>query len=396
MYMTIGYDISQLSISAYQNYVSYYSTEMGHDIAASAANMAGNQFFQNPGWNAGWSNVAFNGGTYSTTVYTGQGPQHNRIMLSNVATYGSDTTRHWINILLEPAYFSNFGYFVNNLPNNLFYATGDTVDGPVHSQTTMNTIGNPVFTGKVTSKNGLYQPYGGAPKFLGGFQSGVNISIPTNMTQFQNAAVSGTPPGKVFGYSGGNDLYLTFKADGTVDWKRGSAGTVTNTPLTTLCPNGTILAESTNVHIKGVLNGQVTVACSSYTKSGKGLVYIDSSMTYNGGNPMTNPAVTDMLGIVAENNITVTTTTTTNIYGSMLSLNGGLAAQHYNDAGICGALNVVGGLQENLSQVTGTANGSGVLVSGFNERIKFDKRFSVTPPPFFPATGSYKVISWYE
>ena len=283
VFMSIGFNISQMSTTAYQNYTAYYNQAMSRNMAASAANMAGNAFFQNPGWTAGYSNVSFAGGTYSVRIdSTGLGKSRRLITASG--TYNGITTP--IVILLEPSYFCNFGYYVDYIDPNGYFATGDTVDGPFHTQSTLNVIGSPVFTGKVTTKNGLKKYNAAAnPVFMGGYQSGVNISIPSNMQQFVNACTAGTPPGKVFGSDkpSYNDLYMTFNADGTVTYKRGAAGATTTVALSTLAPNGTIMAESTNVHIQGTLKGKVTLACSSFGRSNCGKVLLEDDLLYASG-----------------------------------------------------------------------------------------------------------------
>jgi hypothetical protein len=362
--------------------------------------MAGNAFFQNPGWRTGYSTTAFEGGTYTATVDT-LGLINSRVKITATGEYNGVTTP--IVILLEPSYFSNFGYYVDFIDPGGYFATGDTIDGPFHTQSTLNVIGQPVFKGKTTAKGGLHK-YDGAtnPIFMGGFQSGVNIALPTNMNQFVNACKLGSPPGKVFGTdAGNNDLWMTFNTDGTVTYKRGNAGATTTVSLSTLAPNGTILAESTNVHLQGTLSGKVTVACSSYGIGGKGQIFIEGNLRYASGSPP-DPGVTDMLGVVAENNMVITTTAATtaspnlDLCGAFMSLKGGLYVDNYNTRGVCGALNIKGSLTEKAAQWTGVVDAGGNLISGFNERIKHDKRFIVTPPPFFPTTGSYKVISWYE
>lgn len=402
VFMVIGFDISQYANSAYTNYTEYYSRSTSRNIAASAANMAGNAFFQNPGWTAGYPPTAFQGGTYSSAIDTA-GLTNSRVRITSTGTYNGVTTP--IVILLEPSYFCNFGYYVDYIDPGGYFATGDTIDGPFHTQSRLNCIGQPVFTGKVTAKNGLHL-YDAAtnPIFMGGFQSGVNIALPTNMNQLVNAATAGSPPGAVFGKGpgGGKDLWMTFNTDGTVTYERKpGGGGPTTVSLATLAPNGTILCESTNVHLQGTLSGRVTIACSSYGIGGKGQVFLEDDIKYASGSP---PAagVSDWLGVVSEYNMIITdgaaTPASPNIEldGAYMSLTGGLYVDHYNSRGNCGAINLKGSLTEKAAQWTGTVDGGGHLTNGFNERIMFDKRFTVTPPPFFPTTGSYKVISWYE
>ena len=92
-----------------------------------------------------------------------------------------------------------------------------------------------------------------------------------------------------------------------------------------------VVINGGNIHVKGVLNGQVTIAALS-SNSSNGRVWIDSSVVYN-DNPITNPASTDMLGICAQTILLITGDANNDnpakgvtIQASMFSLNGGFGA----------------------------------------------------------------------
>lgn len=56
-----------------------------------------------------------------------------------------------------------------------------------------------------------------------------------------------------------------------------------------------------------------------------------------------------------------------------------------------GIMRIHGGLIENEAQTTGYTTGA-----GYNQVIKFDRRFQTSTPPYFPATEQYEIVSWFE
>ena len=56
-----------------------------------------------------------------------------------------------------------------------------------------------------------------------------------------------------------------------------------------------------------------------------------------------------------------------------------------------GTMRIQGSLIENEAQTTGYTNGS-----GYNQVIRYDKRYMTSTPPKFPATESFEIVSWYE
>ena len=60
-----------------------------------------------------------------------------------------------------------------------------------------------------------------------------------------------------------------------------------------------------------------------------------------------------------------------------------------------GNINLIGGIIQDTRQAVGTFSG-GKIVSGFAKQYKYDDRFLVASPPFFPGTGGYEIVSWYE
>jgi hypothetical protein len=53
------------------------------------------------------------------------------------------------------------------------------------------------------------------------------------------------------------------------------------------------------------------------------------------------------------------------------------------------------GIIQNTRQAVGTFN-SGVIKTGFSKSYRYDDRFMTASPPFFPGTGGFEIVSWYE
>lgn len=392
VFATIGFNLSKVAIDAYDNYVDYYNRTTAHQIASSAANMAATQITFNPNWRVGYPTTNFAGGTYNASVTT---IDSGKIQLVVNATYNNVPAATVL--VLGLTKFSKFAYY-SKIEGAIYWITGDTVFGPFHTQQRINVSGSPVFVGKATSKNGIFlNPSSSTPKFLGGYQSGVDINLPTDFTSLRSYAQNG---GK---YTNNQDMYLKFNSDGTVTYRFGSwtSPPAYTEPITTFAPNGVLMVDNANLHIKGQMNGRLTISATGSSGASKGNVWVDSSVTYN-TNPMLNPASTDMLGIVCDNDIIVTDNSNNNdpangvkIHASLLSRSGGLKAQNYNTRPVAGTLTLLGGVQQYQRGPVGTFGGGGI-VSGFQKNYRYDNRLMIDSPPLYPTTGSYEVLSWYE
>jgi hypothetical protein len=392
MFAAMGYTITNVAEWGYKNYVGYYERTAAQKLAESAANMACTQIDMSPNWRAGYSNVSCMGGRYSATVTDADS---GRIRLCVTATW--DSVTYTDTLLMGLRQFSEYAYF-SNVEGSINWASGDTVWGPFHTQATMKINGHPVFEGYTTAKNGINNATGSSSAiFLGGYKGGVNIPLPsTNSSVVKLAKSAGA-------YFLSKELYIQFNGNGTVTWRLNSwAGTPTTVPLATLAPNGVLADSNGNLHLKGVLSGQITVSAVQGATNGTGNVYFDSSIVYK-NNPMNNVASTDLLGVVCDNNAIVSDNTNNNdptkgvtLEASILCRTGGLTAQNYDSRPIAGTLALLGGVQQYQRGAVGTLDGYGNVNHGFNKSYHYDDRLRIISPPSYPSTNSYKVLSWYE
>jgi hypothetical protein len=242
-----------------------------------------------------------------------------------------------------------------------------------------------------------------APIFNKGRTWGVSINRPNgNMPNLESIAASSTPPALF----NGNDVALTFFGDGRVNVRiPPSTGAMRNdtVPITSVTSNGVIAVKNGDVRVKGVYHGQVTVTALKGTAASgtKGNVWIDGDIVA-GNNPQTNPSSTDMLGLVAERMMYLTTTgiprlstSVVNIQAALYAHTGVFAAENYNTIGLSGRISLYGALSMNASTATGKMSG-GVLVGGFLKSLRFDSRYATSAPPSFPRSDRLRLVAWYE
>ncbi|MCU0332086.1 MAG: hypothetical protein MUE91_02060 [Ignavibacteriaceae bacterium] len=393
--------IMDRNVEMTENYVDYYSDTRASNIAISAANIAINKLYLDKNWMTGISNRSFADGYMNVDIDT-LGWDSRKI----TATGEYRGITKTVEILLEPENFALFGNFYNVF-GSVWAATGDTFSGRFHANDWINCYGDPVFLGPATTSKGvkLYDKFSN-PEFFGGTKVTDPIPLQFDTSAIRIAAYNNgrifrdtTNTGKV------TTVDLTFLANGNVTYRlkigSGSYTPLITVPLTTLAPNGVIFVEKGNINVEGTLNGRTTIVASQKGSSSAGQVFITNSIDY-AQNPLTNPSSTDMMGIVAENKVTVTYDPARgdiNIYSSIFSQKDGLVIERYADYPTAYKMNLLGGIIGQKIQPTAKyklINGKYVPINGYSYVHKYDDRMLKVRPPYFPATKYYRVISWYE
>ncbi len=388
IYLILGQHFGRLSNDSVHNYTSYYGNTIAHNIAVSGANLGANQVFFNPAWTTGYSNLNFNGGTVNVGVNILDAFKNIRQIVSTATFENYSST---VKVTLRPSSFSKFAYY-SVYENGIWWVSGDTVFGPFHTQDYLRVAGSPVFNGKVTIlKSILKYNSQSKPIFNGGFQQGVNLPLPTNgVASLESASNSG---GHTF--TGQDTVYLTFAND-SLRYKFAYNGPQTTVLTSAFAPNGAIVADNAVLRIQGTVKGQLTVGATG--SGGYGNIYIDDNVVYN-SDPRTNPNSTDLLGIVAKNNVILTDNTANRsdviIDGAIYAEAGGFTAQNYSTRPPSGTIYLLGGVTQYSRGAVGTFNSYGI-VSGFYKNYRYDDRLMTSSPPFFPNTGAFEVVSWYE
>ncbi len=300
--------------------------------------------------------------------------------------------------------------------------TGDTVYGPFHSQSQLNIAGDPVFLGKTTTLKGLspsekqLKKNGYDPKFYGGYESGVDIPLPSN-TSFstqQATAVDDVTNNGGSNYFENTDIWLTLNDDVTATYRTGSDSTTYDPPVTlplsTLAPSGLVYVEKGNIYLSGTLNGQLTVIAGESSGSGHGNVFFADDIKYTedpmvwdavGNTYVTNPDCSDMLGIIATNNVIVmdneknVNNKDIEIHASVFCSQEGLILE---DPKIppSGSFTLRGGLIAGKEETIAQVDNLGMIKNGYKRHVVFDERFYLTSPAHFPRTGKFEILSWLE
>lgn len=289
---------------------------------------------------------------------------------------------------------SRFFWFSND-EAGVYWITGDTVQGPVHTRGTLRTSGEPVFYGKVTAFQGINPDPASRSNhahYYGGWEIGVDSSVPTDLAPLRNAAISGNGGAPYNTRSLYNEpIQLEFLADGRAVRQVGAASPDT-VRLSEIAPTGVIYSTG-DVRVKGVFDGTLTVLTD-------GNLWIDDDLVY-ANDPLADPHADDLLGLVAVNNIYVTDNYANNhdchIQASLMAVNGSFTAQNYSRRPVAGQLRVEGSIVQNRRGAIGTFNWwSQTIRSGFSKRYRFDDRLQRLSPPYYPYVRQLQLLSWWE
>lgn len=407
-----------LSNRAVDNSTAYYVEANAHQLAVSGANVALNQIFLDGSWSAGYSNVAMNGGEYDVTVNNISSTL--KEIISTGTFHGETKT---VKIMMQPSSFAKFAWYIGNMSSKTFI-TGDTVWGPFHSQSALNIEGDPVFFGKVTSLKGLnpdekqLAKLGYDPKFYGGYESGVDVPLPNNyeFTDQKDACIDGVANHGGSSYFENTDVWLEFNGDGTLTYRKGSGrDTSTYGPPTTIdqsvfAPNGVIYVNKGDLYVKGQVKGQISIVAGESSGSGSGNVYVYDDITYT-SDPMTwdeetnnyvpNNSCSDMLGIMATNNVRIMDNDNNNknknvrIDASIFCSKGGFELENKNMPP-SGSLYLRGGIIAAKEELISEVDNLGMIKNGYKKYVVFDQRMLLAIPPHFPSTDKFEIVSWYE
>jgi hypothetical protein len=395
IFMVVAKNFGNITTRAVDNVVSYHDETVAHSIAVSGANMAANEIFLDNKWDDGYDKKPFMGGNLDVVVEIIDEFQDIRKFTSTGKFRG---ITHTVEVTLSPSRFSKFAYYSISEGASIWWTNNDTVWGPFHTQDYMRVSQHPTYYGKATTKRSLKyytsknKDY---PHFYGGFEQGVDLPLPTDGLSPIEAAADDNG----YKFINKDTLYLTFAGDSIkfrYQWNKKD----TTVLATSLAPNGVIFAKNSVVRLKGTVKGQYTVAVSG--TSGKGRVMLDDDIVYS-QDPRVTPSSTDLLGIVAKNEIWITKNTPNssdiNIHASMYSESEGFGAQPKDGDvdwwPVAGNINLLGGIIQNTRQAVGTFSG-GSTTHGFNKRYKYDTRLMHSYPPAFPNTGKYEIVSWLE
>ncbi len=393
--------LNKAVISAADTFNYYYMRTVVHEEALNAMNFGVNKIWAEQTTNDNFTIIS-NGCT--SNVYITETCLDTVMLKVNTWNYGfveDHYERFQESFKFQDSVFAYFSYnmpvsryfWFTNSEGSVYWITGDSVWGPIHTNSILRTSGSPVFYGKVTTYQGISPSptrWYNQAKYYGGWEIGIRVDIPTDMTHLIQAATTGNGPAPINTKS----LYDTqtlfeFQYDGSVVRTVGSDPPDT-VAVADIAPTGVIYSTA-DFRVKGVLDGQVTM----YSE---GDIWIDDDIVY-ANDPLTNPGSDDFLGLVSYNDILVTdnipNNSDVNIQACLMAIDGSFTAQNYSTRPVAGHLTVTGSIVQRDRGPVGTFGWWGIN-SGFSKRYKFDSRCATQSPPSYPFVRALSLVSWWE
>ncbi len=300
--------------------------------------------------------------------------------------------------------FARYAFLVGT---ECWFGSDETTNGPVHSNVGVHFDGTA--NGVVSSSSARYTPsweFGGDGAEhdgvwgTGGPTSYWVFPVPTVdfarvSVDFANLRQKSDTGGIHLTSSSSRGYYLYLRTDGTIDVYRVSrerdSGITINFIQNRATPENGIIYVEDNVWIDGTYNHQITLAAHT-SGSGTPIIKVKDNLLYQAKDG------TASIGLVAEGNIEVPQYAVNNleIDAAMLSQTGHIWYPYVYGA-IKNNINIYGSISTYQTWTWTWVTSGGVVVSGYRYTSQsFDPYLTLTPPPEFPTTGSYAILSWRE
>lgn len=401
----ISTNVNNVATKAVSNMSMYNTMTASHQLALAGANARLAEFYQDT------SDFSTLTQTFDGTIFTGSFTASmepiagSKIRMRSVSTYpmgGGASLHDTVEVFFDRTKKNSFTLFawMTDFEGNVFWISGDTVWGRVHSNGNLHINGSPVFMEKATTAKGFDPPKVGKGTnkaiFKDGYETGIaEIDFPTDLNEVINASASGGRK-----YTG--DIYVTLSPgtsannDGMVYVRSGNSPTGTlidSIDLSSATFNGALLATG-KVNVEGTLDGKLTIASQTN-------VVVQNDVLYE-----QNPRFTtsdDVLGLVAEANVIIADNAANNsnceVHASIFTRTGSLTAENYNSRPVSGELRILGSIVQKVRGAVGTFSGS-TLMSGFSKRYRYDTRLQdgAFRPPYYPGfyVSTYAITNWWE
>jgi len=398
----ISLNLSKSATSTVDNMARYNQTTVSHNIAVAGANVGLAQLYADTTWRGPITQPAGAAfpGDYTVQASNFAGDQ---ILVQSISRYqipGYKTFRDTVEVYLGRNKKNSFTLYawMTQTEGNVFWITGDTVWGRVHSNGNFNMSGQPVFMEKVTTAKGFTPKPGEGGNnaiFKQGYETGIaSIDFPSDLSELVAAAGAG---GRNYLLP---DVWVTLNPgtsannDGKAYVRASKTGSIIDSiSLSDPSFNGLILGAG-NVHVEGTVDGKLTVSSLSQ-------VTIENDLLYEKDPRSTTSD--DVLGLVCETNIVVADNAANNsncvVQASVFTRTGSFGAEHYNTRPVSGELHLLGSMVQDRRGAVGTFAGS-TIKSGFSKRYRYDTRLSDPNfrPPFYPGfySKTLAIKNWWE
>ncbi len=295
------------------------------------------------------------------------------------------------------AYFTDiehFSYYGLKIP--VWFTGGDSIQGPTQTNGHFHMKNNPLFAGQTKSEDNFITFYNNGAYFdstaisnppldIPDFQQGIDlgtepINMPSKALDLRTAAVQN-------GIHLSGPATIVLNSNGTITVTNANKGWVNQNMA--LPVNKAIFVTGGDLTVSGTLKGQLTMGTNRDVVITDNILYSD--------NPRSNPASTDMLGLIAEKDIVIAQTAPNNIEvdASVMALGNSFLVENWWVGPAKGTISVYGGIIQRERGPVGTFSSiTGTKLSGYTKDYDYDARLIASPPPFYPTTGDYVSLSW--
>jgi hypothetical protein len=398
----IGINMNRYATDAVGNMASYYDASASHNLALAGANVGLAKFYEDTTWfgttSQTFDSPSMKGSFTARMVDLGS----NKVMLRSVSTYRTwyaQDLHDTVEVYFNKNRLNSFSMYawMTDFEGNVFWITGDTVWGRVHSNGNLHVSGSPVFMEKATTSK-QFDPKAGTGTnhaiYKKGYETGVaSITFPTDLSELVAASTAG---GKKYT----TDIWVTLcpgtsaTGDGYALVRATSGGPVIDTVRFGAMGFNGVIYGTGRVNVQGTLDGQCTIASATD-------VYVQNDIVYE-QNPLAGSS-DDLLGLVADHDVVVADNAANNsscvIQAAIFSRSESFVAEHYNTRGLAGTLQVTGSIVQKERGAVGQFSGSN-LTDGFYKRYRYDQRLEdpAFRPPYFPGyyVKTYAITNWWE
>jgi hypothetical protein len=332
--------------------------------------------------------------------------------LGNTPVVLSDTVEVRFDCTTEKS-FSSLGWMTVQ-EGNVFFITGDTLWGKVHTNSNIHVDGKPVFMNKVTCSGQFdpkistrRKPTNNQAIFKEGYEEGVpEKPFPSDLSEVIAAATNADSTKDM-------ELYVEMLPGTSAD-DNGYAvvrkGSYSGPIVDNISLSGTtnnVIYSNQDVHVKGTLDGRLSVASGQDLK-------IEDNIRYENPPDPTKPLsdavnqTTDMLGLIANDNVQISASYhgDIEIHASIFAKDQSFEVENLTTRGVEGRINLIGSIAQHDRGAVGQFAGSS-LNKGYYKSYRYDTRMDdptrqndpMAHPPAFPGfrtPGPLSVTNWWE
>ena len=379
------------------------------------------------------TNIAFEGGFFRLAIDAPSESQPKVTIQSTGWTAADPSRQRTVETLaskrsfVQTVFLSDMELTTHNEKN--YWFTGDIVNGPLHTNGTLNIWGSPIFNFPVTySGSPVNNQYAILPAYNGGGPDYVTpLLFPPTNADLKKWAESDTYYGRNYVYSGQTSILL----DGAYVWIRNG---ITPATRRNLPKNGVIFVEGSytnkwgtwsspstagNAFVSGTIDGRLTIAATNDIYiTGRDPTNADfDNATVTGGVKYANPTVSgtnptdDMLGLVANNYVRIlhngwfdSNPTTRDVAPFDIAIHAAVFAttwafeyEDYSQGDQKGSINLVGSITQKYRGAEGMIYSSS-FHTGYNNNYWHDPRMAYLSPPHFlePLNAGWVLTGWRE